>query len=171
MPKTGVERSQPLTYLPGAIVLARVRRLLILTLICSLVYSALTTASRTTCPGGFDGGGGYLDGNGDPTEIAPTCLSLSLQPNPLIFVVLALVVIGAISSALKKSTTETDALRYIDSAAAVVGVLVAVCVVVGHIWFWRLPASDWAGGDATLTAIYRLPFAVVETEISPLLSN
>jgi hypothetical protein len=169
MSKTIVERPAEMTALPGATMLKRVRRLIILTVVCALVYSISTTASSGICPGGFDGNGGFIDANGDPTDIAPNCLTLSLHPNPLWFVVFALVVTGALSSALKKSKTEADALRYIDSAAAVIVVLTVLCIVVSHVWFWNLPVDEWDGLHTNF--VYPYPFGLVDMEISPLVTE
>jgi hypothetical protein len=159
---------EPMT-LPGWAVLKRVRRLIILTLVCACVYSAGTMASSGFCPGGFDGSGGFLDANGDPTDVAPSCLTLSLQPNPLWFIVFALVVIGALSSVLKKSKTDADALRYIDSAAAVIVALTVVCIVVSQVWFWNLPVDEWDGVHTNF--VYPFPFGLVEMNISPLVTE
>jgi hypothetical protein len=164
MSGTTADRSAEQTVLPGATVLKRVRRLLRRTLGWALVYSILATGSRSTCPGGFDSNGGYLDANGDPTEVAPNCITLTLQPSPLILIVLALVVIGALSSALKKSKTEAEALRYLNSAAVVVGVLVGVCIVVNQVWFSNLPVDEWDGLHTNF--VYPFPFGYVEMEIS-----
>jgi hypothetical protein len=169
MSETIADRSAEQTVLPGATVLKRVRRLLILTVVCALVYSNSTSASSGICPGGFDGSGGFIDANGDPTAVAPNCLTLSLHPNPLWFVVFALVVTGALSSALKKSKTEADALRYLDSAAAVIVVLSLVCIVVSQVWFWNLPVGEWDGVHTNF--VYPYPFGLVEMEVSPLVTE
>ncbi|QYG13265.1 hypothetical protein KY497_02550 [Microbacterium sp. PAMC22086] len=42
------------------LIIARIRRLLILAVIAALVYPALMVASRATCPGGIDGSGALV---------------------------------------------------------------------------------------------------------------
>jgi hypothetical protein len=165
MSATLTKPSAPSTALPGTVVMQRMRKLLILALVSSLVYSMFVGASWGRCPGGSDGSGGFVDGSGNPTDVAPSCISLSLGPNPLIYVVIALIVIGALTSALKKARTEADALRYLDSAAAVISVLIVVCIVVSQIWFWNLPVDEWDGGPANF--IYPFPFGSVTTVITP----
>lgn len=161
------ERDLRRSALPGAVLLRRVRRLIILALVASLVYSTLVTASRGGCPGGYDSDGGFIDANGDPTAVAPSCFYLALGPSPLMFVLFALIGIGALSSALKKSRTEADALRYLDSAAAVIAGITVLSIVVSHIWFWNLPVMDWDGIN-DLNLIGPFPFAVMTTEVTPM---
>lgn len=152
--------------LPGQSVLRGVRGVMILGLGMSLVYSILATATMATCPGGVGPDGGFIDAEGNPTDLVPTCISLTLGPNPLVFVVFALVVTGAVSSALKKSTTESDALRYVRSASDVIVTITVVCLVAAHIWFWNIPLMDWRAGDAPFFTPF--PFASMTTTISPM---
>lgn len=161
------ERVVHRSSLPGAAVLRGVRRLILLALVASIIYSTLATSSMGTCPGGFDSSGGFIDADGNPVAVAPSCITLTLGPNPLLFVVFALIGIGALSSALKKSKTDADALRYINAAAIVIVVITVVCLVVSHFWFWTLPLEQWDGtGDFFLFGPF--PFAVMTTEISPM---
>jgi hypothetical protein len=160
-----MEKPAPVAEIPGAIVLRRVRKLLITALVGALAYSLLTTGTWARCLGGYDGSGGFIDGSGEATELAPTCLTLTLRANPLIYVVLALIVIGALSSVLKKSRSEADALRYVDAAAVVVVLLLATCIVVSHVWFWNLPVQDWDGG--TTDFFYPFLFGSVTADITP----
>ena len=152
--------------LPGLTVLRGLRRLMILMLVLSLVYSILATSTMATCPGGIDPDGGFVDADGNPTDVMPTCIALTMGPNPYVFVIFALVLIGAMSSVLKNSTTETDALRYVLSAAAVVITITVVCLVAGHIWFWNIPLMDWRAGDPPFVVPF--PFTSVTTITTPM---
>lgn len=153
--------------LPGAAILRGVRRTMILGLSLSILYSVLATATTATCPGGGDASGGYVDPDGNPTDVVPSCITLVMGPNPLVFVIFALIAIGAVSSAVRKSTTETDALRYLSSAAIVMAAITAVCLVAGHIWFWDIPVMDWRVGDAPFVTS---PFVTLTTTITPMSS-
>ena len=161
------EREVRPSLLPGAAVVRGIRRLAVLALFMSIIYSLLATASWASCPGGFDSTGGFIDANGDPTSIAPSCVSLAMSSNPLVFVIFVLIGIGALSSALKKSRTEADALRYLNSAAVVIAGITVVTLVVSHVWFWNLSVDEWDGiGDLVLHGPF--PFAVITTDISPM---
>lgn len=161
------ERAVRPPTLPGAAALRGVRRLIIVALIASLVYGILATASWGTCPGGVDASGGFIDANGDPTSTAPSCISLTMGPNPLLYVVFALIGIGAVSSALTKSSTESDALRYINAAAVVILGITVVSIVVSQIWFWNLPVAEW-DGTIDFAVFGPFPFATLTTEITPM---
>gem|GEM_PF-5293771 len=56
-----------------------VGRLIDTGLLTALVYSALTTGSVARCLGGYDSAG-FTDPAGDPTSMAPTCLSVNFHP-------------------------------------------------------------------------------------------
>jgi hypothetical protein len=160
-----MEKPAPVAEIPGAIVLRRVRKLLITALVGALAYSLLTTGTWARCLGGYDGSGGFIDGSGEATELAPTCLTLTLRASPLIYIAIALVVIVALSSIVRKASSEADALRYLDTARAIIVVLIAVCVVVSHVWFWNLPVQDWDGG--TTDFFYPFLFGSVTADITP----
>lgn len=70
------------TGLPGVAVIAEIRRVLITALVAVFVYSTLMVASRSYCPGGVDGSGGFIDSAGQPTDQAPVCMDLTLRPSP-----------------------------------------------------------------------------------------
>ena len=53
------------TALPGAPVIARIRRVLVLALLLALAYTVFSSGSKASCPGGFGGEGRYThQGNG-----------------------------------------------------------------------------------------------------------
>jgi len=141
-------------------VIARIRRVLILTLIAAAAYGALTTAGAGGCLGGYDGEGGFVDGAGQPTGVAPMCVQLTLQPSPLVFIAIASIVLLAIGRVLK-AVDQQAALRTLDRAAAGVGVLVVVAIVVSQVWFQFIPFDDLlASGSWTVFGPF--PFGTID---------
>ncbi|GAA1962964.1 hypothetical protein [Agromyces allii] len=127
MPET-LERppSDAITSLPGAPIIRRIRRLLVVAGATGLFYGVLGTASKGGCPGGVTGDGGYLDANGDPTSVVPMCVTLTLRPAPIVLLVIVAIVLIAISRVLRSARSETAAMRTLDLAAvAIVGLTVA----------------------------------------------
>jgi hypothetical protein len=165
MSRTLMEKSVSAPALSGTAVLRRVRSLLVMALAGALIYSILTTATWARCLGGYDGTGGFIDGSGGATDLAPVCLTVTLRPNSTMYAVIALVVIGALSSILKKARSEVDALRYLTAARVVIVVLVIISVVVSHVWFWTLPVDDWNGGATNF--ISPNPFGSVTAIVAP----
>jgi hypothetical protein len=165
MSRTLMEKPVSASALSGTAVLQRVRSLLIVALAGALVYSILNTATWARCLGGYDGTGGFINESGEATDLAPMCLTVTLRPNATMYVVLALVVIGALSSILKKARSEMDALRYLTAARVVIVVLVIISVVVSHVWFWNLPVDGWDGGATNF--ISPNPFGSVTAVVAP----
>lgn len=46
----------------------------------ALLYSALSTSSEGICVGGGSAESGWLDGDGRPTDAAPTCVNVTFGP-------------------------------------------------------------------------------------------
>ncbi|MCD2443094.1 hypothetical protein LQ757_12495 [Agromyces sp. SYSU K20354] len=165
MPETLANRpSANLATLPGAAVLLRVRRLLVLALIMSLVYGFFTHVSKSYCPGGFSGDGGFVDADGRPTDVAPSCISLTLGPSWLVYAAIGVAVFMAITRVLKRAATEADALRILDRAAAFIGILAVASIVISHVWFALIPIDE----SGTGAFLFPFPFGAVTVDISPM---
>lgn len=150
---------------PGAEVLARVRRLLVVGLIAAFGYSMLVHAGKGYCPGGVNAGGSFIDAAGNVTDTAPICVSLTLHPSVLVYVAIAVVAFGALTLVLRRATDIPSAIRYLDRAAAVIAILTVASVVISQIWFAMIPITDW---DGTGTFFYPFPFGSVEFETEPM---
>lgn len=151
--------------LPGSAVIARIRRVLVLALIAAFAYSVLSTGGKAYCPGGFDGEGGFIDAAGNPTSQAPMCISLNLQPSPLVFLGIVLIVLLAIGRVLK-TADETTAIRTLDRAAAWVAVLAVCALAISRVWFGLIPITDL---DLSSFHVFGpFPFGFIDVEISPL---
>ena len=88
-----------------------------------------TNATRGACPGSRASDGGYLDGSGQPVEVPPPCVSVTLQPSIFVTIAIVVVVLAAISRVLQRAHTEADALRMIGHARTIVIVVASVSIV------------------------------------------
>lgn len=150
--------------LPGRAVIARIRRVLVVSLVAALVYPAFMGASSSYCPGGVDGNGGFVDAAGIPIE-APSCIQLSLGPSPLVYLGIGLIVLLTINRVLR-AVSERMALRILDRAAIGIGVLVIVAVVVSQVWFRMIPITDFMSGSFSFFSPF--PFGFIESSTQPL---
>lgn len=151
--------------LPGVQVIARIRRLLILAVIAALVYPALMVASRATCPGGIDGSGGFIDASGRPVDEAPLCIQLTLAPSPLVYAGIAAIVLIALGRVMKASD-ELGALKDLNRAAIGVGALVAVAIVISHVWFFLIPMEGFTSDSWTVVSPF--PFGNIDVTTTPM---
>ncbi|MGD2204339.1 hypothetical protein [Microbacterium maritypicum] len=151
--------------LPGVLVIARIRRLLILAVIAALVYPTLMVASRATCPGGIDGSGGFIDASGRPVDEAPLCVQLTLGPSPLVYVGIAAIVLVALGRVMKASD-EHGALKVLNRAAIGVGALVIVAIVVSRVWFFLIPMEGFTSGSWTVFSPF--PFGNIDVTTTPM---
>lgn len=153
------------TSLPGAEILAQVRRLLIVGVLSVVGYSMFAKGSKGYCPGGVTADGGFIDAAGDATDNAPLCVNLTLQPSGLVLIAIAAIVIGALSLVLRRAANVPSAIRYLDRAAAAVVILAVASLVISHVWFAMIPITEWNG---TGTFFYPFPFGSVELETAPM---
>ncbi|GAA3871353.1 hypothetical protein GCM10022381_13060 [Leifsonia kafniensis] len=151
--------------MPMQPIVARIRRLIVLAMISALGYSAFATASKGYCPGGVNADGSFIDAAGNATELAPSCISLTLQPSVLIFIGIFAIVIGALTFVLRRAHDVPAALRYLDRGAAAVVILVVASVAISQIWFAMIPITDWNGAGRFF---YPFPFGSVDLVITPM---
>ncbi|WP_291055377.1 hypothetical protein [Herbiconiux sp.] len=159
--------SERAAFVPGAAVIARIRRMVIAAVVAGLIYSFLTVASKGICVGGVDGSGGFIDSSGNPTDAAPSCLILTLGPNPLMLVLFAAIVVLALTRVLNRAQSEKDAVRIIDRSVVAVAVLAALGIVISQIWFGLIPTWDWTP-TGSYSFVYPFPFGSVELSITPM---
>ncbi|MFU8948041.1 hypothetical protein ACLRGF_15065 [Mycetocola zhadangensis] len=131
-------------------------------------YGVMAAASKSYCPGGVTADGTFIDAAGDPVEAAPMCISLTLGPNGLIYLAVALIVITTLTAVLRHATDVPSAVRYLDRAAAAVTILVLASVIIAQIWFAMIPVTDWNGSG---TFFYPFPFGSVELVTSPMTTS
>lgn len=149
--------------LAGHAVIARIRRLLSVALIAGVAYATFTVASHGGCAGGIDGSGGFVDAAGHPTDAAPMCVQLTLKPSPLMYIAIAAIVLLAIGRVLK-AAQESTAVRTLDRAAAGIGVLTVVAIVVSQVWFQQIPLHELTSGSWSVFSPFPFGFIDVTTE-------
>ncbi len=153
------------TALPGAPVIARIRRVLVLALLLALAYTVFSSGSKASCPGGFGGEGGFIDAAGEPTTQAPLCISVSLQPSPLVFLGIALIVFLAIGRVLGASD-EARAVQILDRAAAGVAILALAALAISQLWLALLPITEI--DPASYQVFGPFPFGGVDIDVMPM---
>jgi hypothetical protein len=152
--------------LPGAAVIAQIRRVVIIAVIAALVYPTLMVASRGYCLGGVEGSGGFIDASGRPVDEAPVCIQLTLGPSPLVYVGIAVIVLLALGRVMKASD-EAAAFKTLNRASIGVVALVGLAIVVSHIWFFMIPMEGFSSGSWTVFSPF--PFGNIDVTTTPLI--
>lgn len=151
--------------LPGAVVIIGIRRLLIWALVAGVLYSVFMSGSKGFCPGGIDADGGFIDAEGRSVEQAPMCVSLALRPSVFVYVGIALIVLIAIGR-VTKASDERAALRTLERAIQGSGLLVAIALVVSHVWFQLIPLEQFSSGSWSVFSPF--PLGVIDVVIEPM---
>lgn len=155
------------SVLPGVEIVAAIRRVATVTALALLAYMTFTRGSAGACVGGVGADGGYIDANGDPTDVAPQCISLALEPSPVVIITVVLTFIVALSLVIRRAQTVPAALRILDRATIVILAITAVSLVVSLVWFGLLPIRDWSP-DGPWGFLFPFPFGSVDLSISPM---
>ncbi|MBN6191203.1 hypothetical protein JQN58_30515 [Aneurinibacillus sp. BA2021] len=151
--------------LPGAVVIAGIRRTLIWMVVAGVVYSAFMTGSKSYCPGGYDGSGGFVDSEGRSVDQAPVCVSMALQSNVLVYVALAAIFLIALGR-VTKAADERAALRTLERAMYGAGVLVVIAVVVSQVWFQSIDLEQFTSGSWSVVSPF--PLGIIDVSTTPM---
>ena len=154
------------TALPGAAVIAAIRRVLLWSLITAFLYPVFMTASKGICPGGVDANGGFIDSAGQPVDEAPQCIQLTLAPSPLVYI--AVIVLLALGRVMK-AADERTALRTLERTLRGVGLLVVAAIVVSHVWFALIPIEQFTGDSWSVVSPF--PFGSIDVEVTPMTTS
>lgn len=154
--------------LPGAAVIAGIRRALLWSVLAGVVYSAFMTGSMSYCPGGFDGSGGFVDSEGRSVDQAPVCVSMALQPSVLVYVGIAAIFLIALGR-VTKAADERAALRTLERAMYGAGVLVVIALVVSHVWFQSIDLEQFTSGSWSVVSPF--PLGVIDVSTEPLTAS
>jgi hypothetical protein len=141
-------------------VLRRARALVLCAVGAAILYSALV-ASKGSCPSGSTTDGGFLDANGNPTTVQPQCVTLGLQPSPVIYLAIALTVIIALSRAAHSANLEL-ALRTMNRGAMVAVAIAVTSMLVAIVWFQLSPMPTVSG-----TVLFPFPFGSGTLTVTP----
>lgn len=156
------------SLLPGAAVVARIRRLVVAALIAGVGYATFAAASRAYCPGGFSADGGFVDAAGDPTDVAPQCISVTLRPSPLVLIAIAVIVVWALHAVLRRAADEASALRILDRATLIVAIVAVASLVISQVWFALIPITEWFD---TGVLVFPFPFGLVDMVVGPMTAS
>ena len=141
-------------------ILHRARALVLWALGAAILYASLV-ASKGSCPGGFAMDGGFLDADGDPTNVQPQCIQLTLQPSPVVYLAIALTVVLALGRAARSVDVES-ALRTLNRASVVAVGIAVVSMIVAILWFQAMPTPAEHG-----TILFPFPFGGGTMTITP----
>lgn len=152
-------------FLPGAAVIARIRRLVYVAIVATVLYSLFVGASKGGCAGGVAADGGFVDSNGKPSPIPPECVTLTLQPSPVMLIILAGIVLWALGRVLRRAESEASAVRIVDRASLAIIMVAGCSVLIAQIWFNLIPLHGIGG---TGLYIWPFPFGSVDYQTSPI---
>lgn len=164
-PPPAPQADTAVTGLPGAVVIAGIRKMLIWTVVAGVVYSVFMSGSKGICPGGIDANGGFIDADGRSVEQAPLCVSLSLHPSVFVYVGIALIVLFALGR-VTKAVDARAALRTMERAIQGAGLLVAIALVVSHVWFQLTPLEQFSSDSWTYFSPF--PLGVIDVSTDPM---
>jgi len=130
--------------LPGAVMVRRIRRLLIVALSGLFVYSALVTASRGACT----------------DDVVPSCVQVDMHPSPAMAFIVVGMLLWALTRVLRRADDEAAALRILDRSAAVMLAVLLLAVIASQLWLRLVPLENWSG-----TGWFGLPFPFSTVEL------
>lgn len=153
------------TLLPGAEILMRLRRLIIVGILSAVGSWFFVSGSKGGCVGGVDADGGYLDAAGQSTLAEPMCATLNLRPNSVMPIAIAIAVVWVIGRIIRSAADEADAIRMIDRTAAVIAIVAASGILISYVWFTLTPVPD---PGTSFTVFSPFPFATIHVDLSPM---
>ncbi|AXA95054.1 MULTISPECIES: hypothetical protein [Microbacterium] len=136
--------------LPGVILVERVRRLVLLSVLLACGYGMFVRGQKQSCIGQASGPG--------------ACAELVLSPSPLVFVAAAVIVLLSLKRVVHHAASDDDARRILGRAATGVVVLFVVATVVSLTWLALVPVPD--PGEPYAIA-FPFPFASGELRMTP----
>lgn len=134
--------------LTTGVIVARIRRFVVMVLVSGGIYATLTHGSRGRC--------GIVD---EVTGIAE-CVTLQLRPSPLILLAFVGIVLWALTGVRRRLADPAAAVAYLRHAGVVAMTIAGASVVLAMFGFFLAP-SDGS------TAFSPFPFGSVETRIEP----
>ncbi len=151
--------------LPGAPIIAGIRSLVIWVVVAAAILGMFVRGTHGSCSGGLASDGeGYIGADGKPTDIEPICGTVTMSPSPLVFAILAIIVVTALTRVLGRATDVDHALRILNNARMVIVVVALTGLVVGWWAIMTLRIDDWSA----FSVWSPLPFGQFEVETHPL---
>ncbi|KTR82098.1 hypothetical protein NS220_19070, partial [Microbacterium testaceum] len=126
---------------------------------------AFVRGTHGSCLGGLaSDGNGFLDANGEPTDVEPLCGTVTMTPSPLVFVLLGIIVVAALTRVLGRATDVDHALRILNNARMTIVVVTLVGLAVTWFAIMTLRVDDWT----SFSVWSPLPFGQFEVETHPM---
>ena len=153
--------------LPGAEIVVGIRSLLIWAVVAATMLALFLQGSMSSCSGGLTGSGGFLDADGQPSDVAPMCGSVVMSASPLVYFAIALIVLTSLTRILGRADTVDRALRILNNARMVIVVLTLVTFVVGYWAIMTLRVEDWNNYSIFIP----FPFTTFDISTNPMGAN
>lgn len=141
--------------LPGAVIVARIRNLVIAAVVAWAVYSTFTHGQKSACADSS----AAVD-----ASFLNRCVELRLAPSPLVAIAVIAIVLLALRRVLRTAVVEADALRILDRATVIIGAVTLGSLIIGLVWFALIPVPDPSG---PISVVYPFPFASGELIFTP----
>lgn len=160
---TDTDTATPL--LPGAEIVVGIRSLLIWGVVAATVAGMFVRGTHTSCSGGVSAtGDGFIGPDGTPTDVEPLCGTVTMSPSPLLFVIMAFIVIGSLTRVLRRADDVTQALRIVNNARMALVVVTLVALAVSWIAIMTLHVDDWR----SFSLFSPFPFGQFDVETTPI---
>ncbi|MDQ1123802.1 hypothetical protein [Microbacterium trichothecenolyticum] len=155
----------PLLLLPGAEIVAAIRSLLIWGVVAATAAGMFIRGSHSSCSGGVaSSGDGYIGADGAPTDVEPLCGTVTMSPSPLLFVIMAFIVIGSLTRVLRRADDVPQALGILNNARMALVVVTLVALAVSWIAIMTLHVDDWR----SFSLFSPFPFGQFDVETTPI---
>lgn len=149
MPETIAQPPAPPSALADATLFQRARVLVGAAVGACVFYGTFTHSSRGSCTTDVVAPGEWAEAGG-----AQTCTTVSLVPSPLVYLVVALIVMRAMTIVLERSPSTEDALRTLARARRLVIGIALGSLLLAHAWFAALPFDPrMPTGNAVLPSL------------------
>lgn len=132
MPDTIAEPPAAPSALSDATLFHRARMLVGAAVGACVFYGWFTHSGRGSCTSSEYASSGAA-------EVTETCTSMTLQPSSVVYLVVALIVMRAMTIVLQHSATTDDALRTLVRARRLAIAIPIGSLLVAHAWFAALP--------------------------------
>lgn len=136
--------------LPGVVLVERIRRLVLLSVILAVGYGMFVRGQKQSCIAQASG--------------SATCSELVMSPSPLVFVAAAVIVLISLKRVVRAAASDDDARRILGRAATGVVVLFVVATAVSLTWLALVSLPDASG---PYTIVFPFPFASGEFRSTP----
>lgn len=156
---------QRATLLPGAAIVVGIRQLLVWGVVAAALLATLLRGTAGGCSGGIAGtGGGFIGPSGERTDVEPMCGQLTMTTHPLMFLLLAAIVLGALTRVLRRADDVDDALRILANARLVIALATMAAFAIGYLTFFTVDTTDWASPGVLIP----IPVVGIDIETWPI---